>query len=77
MGDPRLYIQGDGIPFDIFNHLAELKPETVCVLHEGVIEYIQQHAVQEAEGKFNPDEAPSGQRVRYKKVAESMLRQVW
>ena len=66
-----------GIPFDLFNLLAELK--TVCVLREGVIEYILQHAVPGeswAEGKFDPDEAPSGQRVRYKKVAESMLRPV-
>ena len=65
------------IPFDLFNLLAELK--TVCVLPDGIIEYILQNAVQGeswAEGKFDPDEAPSGQRVRYKKVAESMLRQV-
>ena len=65
------------IPFDLFNLLAELK--TVCVLREGVIEYILQHAVPGeswAEGKFDPDGAPSGQRVRYNKVAESMLRQV-
>jgi hypothetical protein len=69
--------KGVGIPFDLFNLLAELM--TVCVLREGVIEYILQHAVPGeswAEGKFDPDEAPSGQRVRYKKVAESMLRQV-
>ena len=65
------------IPFDLFNLLAELK--TVCVLCEGVIEYILHHAVPGeswAEGKFDPDGAPSGQRVRYNKVAESMLRQV-
>ena len=65
------------IPFDLFNLLAELK--IVCVLPDGIIEYILQNAVQGeswAEGKFDPDEAPSGQRVRYKKVAESMLRQV-
>jgi hypothetical protein len=69
--------KGVRIPFDLFNLLAELK--TVCVLHEGVIEYILQHAVPGeswAEGKFDPEEAPSGQRVRYKKVAESMLRRV-
>jgi len=66
-----------GIPFDMFNLLVE--PKTVCVLSEGVMEYILQHAVPGeswAEGKFDPDEAPSGQCVRYKKVAESMLRQV-
>ena len=69
--------KGVGIPFDLFNLLAELK--TVCVLREGVIEYILQHAVPGeiwADGKFDPDEAPSGQRAPYKKVAESMLRQV-
>ena len=66
-----------GILFDLFNLLAELK--TVCVLYEGVIEYILKHAAPGeswAEGKFDPDEAPSGQHVQYKKVAESMLRQV-
>jgi|ERR1700722_2338182 len=69
--------KGVGIDFDLFNLLAEMK--TVCVLTEGAIEYILQQAVPGeswAEGKFDPDEAPSGQRVRYKKVAESMLQQV-
>ena len=66
--------EGAGIPFDLFNLLAELK--TVCVLCEGVIEYILQHAAPGeswAEGKFDPDEALSRQHVQYKKVAESML----
>ena len=36
------------IPFDLFNLLAELK--TVCVLHDGIIEYILQNAVQEKVG---------------------------
>ena len=60
--------------FDLFNLLAELK--TVNVLTEDVIEYILRHAVPGeswAEGKFDPDEAPAGQRVR---IAESMLRLV-
>ena len=64
--------------FDLFNLLAELK--TVNVLTEDVIEYILRHAVPGeswAEGKFDPDEAPAGQcGIRYKKIAESMLRQV-
>ena len=64
--------------FDLFNLLAELK--TVNALTEDVIKYILQHAgpgESWAEGKFDPDEAPAGQcGIRYKKIAESMLRLV-
>ena len=74
MGDLSKVNEGVGIPFNLFNLLAETK--TICVLCEDVIEYILQHAIPGeswAEGRFNPDEAPSGQCVQYKKVAESML----